>query len=131
MPQIMPIEELRNTNEISDRCHAKRDPIFITKNGYLDLVLMSIETYEDLIAGVETDLAIAEVEAQIEKGEELLDPADVFKAARRKQWEVYSDIEISEEQIKQGKMKDARKALRSVREKSTAKIYINESGVRD
>lgn len=65
MPQIMPIEELRNTNEISDRCHAKRAPIFITKNGYLDLVLMSIETYEDLIAGVETDLAIAEVEAKI------------------------------------------------------------------
>ena len=46
MPQIMPIKELRNTNDISDRCHAKREPIFITKNGYGDLVVMSMETYE-------------------------------------------------------------------------------------
>lgn len=84
MPQIMPIKELRNTNEISDRCHAKREPIFITKNGYGDLVLMSMETYEELIAGVETDLAIAESEVQIARGDELLDPSDVFKAVRRK-----------------------------------------------
>lgn len=84
MPQIMPIKELRNTNEISDRCHAKREPIFITKNGYGDLVLMSMETYEDLIAGAETDMAIAESEAQIARGDGLLDPADVFKAVRRK-----------------------------------------------
>ncbi|MBP5223277.1 MAG: type II toxin-antitoxin system Phd/YefM family antitoxin [Lachnospiraceae bacterium] len=86
MPQIMPIKELRNTNEISERCHAKREPIFITKNGYGDLVLMSMETYEDLIAGVETDIAIAESEAQIARGEELLGTADVFKALRRKRF---------------------------------------------
>ena len=87
MPQIMPIKELRNTNEISERCHAKREPIFITKNGYGDLVVMSMETYEDLIAGVETDIAIAESEAQIARGDELLDTADVFKALRRKHFE--------------------------------------------
>lgn len=34
MPQIIPIKELRNTNEISERCHAKQEPIFVTKNGY-------------------------------------------------------------------------------------------------
>ena len=84
MPQIMPIKELRNTNDISERCHARREPIFITKNGYGDLVLMSMETYEDITATVETDLAIAESEAQIARGDELLDPADVFGAARRK-----------------------------------------------
>ena len=48
MPQIRPITDLRNTNEISDACHAVREPIFITKNGYGDLVVMSIETYEIL-----------------------------------------------------------------------------------
>ena len=36
MPQIRPITDLRNTTEISDICHAKREPIFITKNGYGD-----------------------------------------------------------------------------------------------
>nr|MCR5324437.1 type II toxin-antitoxin system Phd/YefM family antitoxin [Lachnospiraceae bacterium] len=65
MPQIMPIKELRNTNDISERCHAKREPIFITKNGYGDLVVMSMETYEDLLASTEIDNAIAESEAQI------------------------------------------------------------------
>ena len=45
MPQIRPITDLRNTNEISDICHARKEPVFITKNGYGDLVVMSIETY--------------------------------------------------------------------------------------
>ena len=34
MPQIVPMKELRNTNEISELCHAKQEPIFVTKNGY-------------------------------------------------------------------------------------------------
>ena len=37
MPQIRPITDLRNTNDISDACHAVKEPIFITKNGYCDL----------------------------------------------------------------------------------------------
>ena len=50
MPQIRPITELRNTNEISDLCHASQEPIFVTKNGYGDLVVMSVETYERSLA---------------------------------------------------------------------------------
>lgn len=50
MPQIRPITDLRNTTEISELCHAKNEPIFITKNGYGDLVIMSMETYELLTA---------------------------------------------------------------------------------
>ena len=43
MPVIKPITELRNTNEISELCHQQQEPIFITKNGFGDLVVMSIE----------------------------------------------------------------------------------------
>jgi prevent-host-death family protein len=64
MPQIRPITDLRNTNEISEKCHAKQEPIFITKNGYGDLVIMSIETYEAMIENVNIDLAIAEAESE-------------------------------------------------------------------
>lgn len=46
MPLIMPIENLRNTNEISDIAHREQEPIFITKNGYSDLVVMSNEIYD-------------------------------------------------------------------------------------
>ena len=49
MPQIIPIKELKNTAEISERCHASNEPIFITKNGYGDMVLMSMEMYETQI----------------------------------------------------------------------------------
>ena len=51
MPQIRPITDLRNTTEISELCHSRNEPVFITKNGYGDLVVMSMETYEALTAG--------------------------------------------------------------------------------
>ena len=59
------------------------DDVFITKNGYGDMVLMSMELFE----------------------------------ATQKKWSMYSDIELSEHQIKEGKTKDARKALSAVRDK--------------
>ena len=49
MPQIVPIKELKNTNRISQMCHESREPIYVTKNGYGDLVVMSIEAYEEML----------------------------------------------------------------------------------
>ena len=46
MPQIIPIRDLKNTSEISEICHRSDEPVFVTKNGYGDMVIMSIETYE-------------------------------------------------------------------------------------
>ena len=46
MPQIIPIKELKNTSEISEMCHRTEEPIYITKNGYGDMVIMSMENYE-------------------------------------------------------------------------------------
>lgn len=64
MPQIRPITDLRNTTEISELCHANREPLFITKNGYGDLVVMSIEMYEEMIETARTDMAISEAEKE-------------------------------------------------------------------
>lgn len=49
MPQIIPIKELKNTSEISEMCHKSDEPIYITKNGYGDMVIMSMENYEKTI----------------------------------------------------------------------------------
>ena len=38
MPQIIPIKELKNTSEISEMCHRTEEPIYITKNGYGDML---------------------------------------------------------------------------------------------
>ena len=46
---IRPISDLRNTNEISEQCHKTDGPVFITKNGYGDMVIMSMEYYEKCI----------------------------------------------------------------------------------
>ena len=68
MPQIRPITDLRNTTEISNLCHAEKEPIFITKNGYGDMVVMSMEAYDELLSIVETDTAILEAEQELALG---------------------------------------------------------------
>ncbi len=83
MPQIIPIKDLKDTTNVSALCHRTDEPIYVTKNGYGDMVLMSMELFETM----------------------------------RKKWNVYSEIELSETQIKQGKTKDAKKALAEVRAK--------------
>ena len=47
MARIIPIRDLRNTTEISHVCNSTSEPIFVTKNGYGDLVVMSIKTFEE------------------------------------------------------------------------------------
>jgi len=84
MPQIRPITDLRNTTEISEACHAKKEPMFITKNGYGDLVIMSIEAYEDMLQTAQIDLAISEAEQEVAQGAKLLDAEEALTSLRRK-----------------------------------------------
>ncbi len=83
MPQIIPIKSLKNTSEISDMCHRADEPIYITKNGYGDMVIMSMEIYESTM----------------------------------RRLSIYQDIEISEKQIQNGQVKDAKTALAEMRAK--------------
>ena len=84
MPQIRPITDLRNTNEISELCHARREPLFITKNGYGDVVVMSIEAYEEMIETARTDAAISEAEQEFAADGVLLDARETLSSLRRK-----------------------------------------------
>lgn len=64
MPQILPIRDLKNTSAISTLCHESDEPIFVTKNGYGDMVLMSMEMYEKnlFLSNVYGKLEVAESE---------------------------------------------------------------------
>ncbi len=84
MPRIRPITDLRNTTEISELCHADKEPLFITKNGYGDLVVMSIEAYDELIGTARTDDAIREAEREFEADGALRDARTALPALRRK-----------------------------------------------
>ena len=84
MPQIRPNTDLRNTTEISDICHVKREPIIITKNGYGDLVVMSIEAYEELIETSSIDAAIGKAESAYMAANESHDARAALASLRRK-----------------------------------------------
>ena len=68
MPMIIPIRDLRNTGNISELAHKRQEPIFITKNGYSDLVVMSAELYEKFAQANKIDQAIYEAEREVEEG---------------------------------------------------------------
>ena len=84
MPNIRPISELRNTTEISDFCHKVNEPIFITKNGYGDLVIMSIEAFERNQAMADIYRKLGKSEADLANGVEPLDGEAVFRGLREK-----------------------------------------------
>ena len=95
MPQIIPIKDLKNTSEISEMCHIAEEPIYITKNGYGDMVIMSIELYEKTM----------------------------------KRLTMYRELELSEYQIEEGKVKDARQSLGTLRDKyGLWAFYYKKSG---
>ena len=68
MPQIIPIKDLKNTSEISDMCHKAGEPIYVTKNGYGDMVIMSMETYEEMRKQISVYRDIEISERQVETG---------------------------------------------------------------
>jgi len=84
MPQILPIKDLRDTTEISRLCHKKKEPIFITKNGYGDMVVMSIQTYEMTMSKLDLYHKLAEAEEEVNSGIELIDAEVVFDKLRKK-----------------------------------------------
>lgn len=48
MPQIISLRELNNPSKISKMCHDNDAPIFVTKNGSSDMVILSSEAYDNL-----------------------------------------------------------------------------------
>lgn len=65
MPIIKPISDLRNNfNQISEICHKEQQPVFITKNGEGDMVVMSLALYEQQQTLLELYQKLGEAEAQ-------------------------------------------------------------------
>lgn len=64
--QKLPIKALKEPNKISEMCNETNEPIFITKNGYGDMVIMSMKTYEERIERINMFDAIQDGLANIE-----------------------------------------------------------------
>ncbi len=68
MKMIRPVSDLRNHfADISKTVHETAQPVFLTKNGYGDMVVLSMEAYENLQLESEiyTKLQAAEREAEL------------------------------------------------------------------
>ncbi len=50
LPRVIPINELKNTAKISALCRESDVPIVVTRNGYGEMVLMSVALYERTMA---------------------------------------------------------------------------------
>ena len=87
MPTIMPIRDLRNTSEISEIAHRQKEPIFITKNGYSDLVVMSAELYEKFARENRIDQAIFEAEQEFAEIGKTVDAKEAFAELEKKYFE--------------------------------------------
>lgn len=83
MPQIIPIKDLKKTSELSQMCKESPEPIFITKNGYGDMVIMSMEMYEKKMFLLDAYAKLAAAESQVQEGK-VLDANEGLQSIRAK-----------------------------------------------
>ena len=84
MPQIIPLKDLKNADEISQMCNSSKEPIFITKNGYGDMVIMSIKAYEEKMFMADVYEKLLAADQQLAEGK-FLDGDISLKSIRERQ----------------------------------------------
>lgn len=85
MPDIRPISDLRNSaNDISDFCRQTGEPVFITRNGKGDMVVISMEEYERQQSLIELYGKLAVAEQEISGGAQGEDFLTVAKKLRER-----------------------------------------------
>ena len=82
MPRIIPIRDLKNTAAISQMCNESTEPIYVTKNGYGDMVVLSMEAFENLQFESEVYFKLQEAEREAELTDQRYSSKDVLKAMK-------------------------------------------------
>ncbi len=84
MPKIRPISDLRNkTHEISRICHQSGEPVYITKNGREDLVVLSAAAWEREQKRLELFRLLDEAEADERAGDRGISMTALRRRLRR------------------------------------------------
>ena len=83
MKMIRPVSDLRNNfADISKTVHETSQPVFLTKNGYGDMVVLSMEAYENLHFESEIYYKLQEAEKEAELTDHRYSSKDVLKAMK-------------------------------------------------
>lgn len=85
MPQIRPVSDLRNNfADISRVVHETAEPVFLTKNGYGDMVVMSMEAFERHQFESEVYFKLKEAELEAKTTNKRYSHKEVFDELRKK-----------------------------------------------
>ena len=68
MPRIIPIRDLKDTAKISEMVHESDEPIFVTKNGYGEMAIMSMKAYEEKMFMFDLYEKVAAAEKEFQEG---------------------------------------------------------------
>ena len=68
MPKTIPIRDLKNTTAVADMVRESGEPIYITRNGYDNMVIMSSEEYDRMKYLMDVYEKLALGEADIREG---------------------------------------------------------------
>lgn len=83
MNMIRPVSDLRNNfADISRTVHETAQPVFLTKNGYGDMVVMSMEAYEKMQFESDVYAKLVEAEREAEETNERFSSKDVLMAMK-------------------------------------------------
>lgn len=83
MPHIRPVSDLRNNfADISRIVHETKEPVFLTKNGYGDMVVMSMEAYERKLFESEIYFKLKEAELEAKSTDKRFSHEEVFNELR-------------------------------------------------
>lgn len=83
MNMIRPVSDLRNNfAEISRTVHETSQPVFLTKNGYGDMVVLSMEAFEKLQFDSEVYFKLQEAEREAELTNQRFSSKDVLAAMK-------------------------------------------------
>ncbi|KKM12986.1 prevent-host-death protein [Clostridiales bacterium PH28_bin88] len=82
---IKPSTAIRHDyNSFSKLCHEIQAPVVVTKNGEADLVVMSHEAYQKMIARQRLGQMLSEVDREIAAGTPMRDFEDAFAAIQKR-----------------------------------------------
>jgi len=85
MPHIRPVSDLRNNfADISRLVHESSEPVFLTKNGYGNMVVMSMEAFERHQFDSEVYFKLKEAEMEAKTIGKRFSHEETFSSLRRK-----------------------------------------------
>lgn len=81
MIQIKPVSDLRNKFSDIEKIVNEGEPVYLTKNGYGAMVVLSLDAYARLTEGVES--ALDEADRMVMEDKARLSHEEVFEGLRR------------------------------------------------